>query len=76
MFYFFRKVMEALLKELRIGIVPHSMIPYTLGTLATSSPFGIVPYLKNVLSIILPLLGAIKVDSLKQAFSYGKSYLN
>lgn len=66
------QVMEALLNKLQIGVVPHYMVPHTLGTLANSNAFGVIPYLKNVLGIMLPLLGGLKSDPLKQAFSYGK----
>lgn len=64
--------MEALLKELDNGTLPHNMILYTLGTLATSNPFAVVPYVKNILSIMLPLLESVKKDTAKQAFSYGR----
>lgn len=64
--------MEALLKELsNIGTLPHNMILYTLGTLATSNPFAVVPYIKNILSTILPLMETVKKDTAKRAFSYG-----
>lgn len=64
--------MEALLKELdNNGALPHNMIFYTLGTLSTSNPFAVVPYIKNILSTILPLLEIVKKDAAKQAFSYG-----
>lgn len=65
--------MEALLKELdNNGTLPHNMIIHTLGTLATSNPFAVVPYIKNILTIIIPLLETVKKDAAKQAFSYGK----
>lgn len=67
--------METLLKKLQIGVVPHYMVPHTLGTLAATNAFGVVPYLKNVLNIMLPLLGGLKSEPLKQAFSYGMFYL-
>lgn len=67
--------MDALLKKLQIGVVPHYMVPHTLGSLAATNAFGVIPYLKNILSIMLPLLGGLKSDPLKQAFSYGKLYL-
>lgn len=66
-------MMEALLKELNSGSLPHNMILYTLGTLATSNPFAVVPYIKNILNIMLPLFDTVKKDTAKQAFSYGKN---
>lgn len=64
--------MEALLRELNSNeTLPHNMILYTLGTLATSNPFSVVPHLKSILTTILPSLETVKKDAAKQAFSYG-----
>lgn len=63
--------MDSLLGKLEAGVIPHYMVPHTLGALANANAFGVVPYLKNILSIMLPLLGGVKFDPLKQAFSYG-----
>lgn len=68
----YKQVMEVLLKKLEMGVVPHYMIPHTLGALAASNAFGVVPYLKNILNIMLPLLGGLRSDPLRQAFAYGK----
>lgn len=59
------------MKKLEAGVVPHYMVPHTLGALAHTNPYGVVPYLKNILHIILPLIGNLRVDILRQAFSYG-----
>ncbi|EFA03008.2 maestro heat-like repeat-containing protein family member 1 [Tribolium castaneum] len=64
------QVMESLLGKLEVGVIPHYMIPHTLGALANANAFGVIPYLKNILAIMLPLLGGVKFDPLKQAFSY------
>ncbi|RZC37257.1 hypothetical protein BDFB_008476, partial [Asbolus verrucosus] len=64
------QVMESLLGKLEVGVIPHYMIPHTLGALANANAYGVVPYLKNILAIMLPLLGGVKFDPLKQAFSY------
>lgn len=64
--------MEALLEKMQAGIVPHYMIPHTLGSLANTNPLAVVPYLKNILNIMLPLFGALRSDPLKQAFAFCK----
>ncbi|XP_076271212.1 maestro heat like repeat family protein c11.1 isoform X2 [Rhynchophorus ferrugineus] len=64
------QVIDALLKNLRAGVIPHYTIPHTLGSLADTNAYGVIPYLKDILNIMLPLLGGLKNDHLKQAFSY------
>lgn len=71
-FAFFCKVIEGLLKKNEAGIVPHYTLPHTLGSLASINTYGIVPYLKMILSFMIPLLGGIKTDITRQAFAYGK----
>lgn len=67
--------MDALVRKMEVGVLPHHMIPITLGSLASFNAFGVIPYLKNILSIILPLLGSIKIDYQKQAFACGTYWL-
>ncbi|KAJ8979536.1 hypothetical protein NQ317_017684 [Molorchus minor] len=64
------QVVDALLNKLEAGVIPHHMIPHTLGSLSNANANGVVPYLKNILNIILPLLGGIRTDPLKQSFSF------
>lgn len=64
--------MDSLLQKLQAGMVPHYMVPHTLGSLASANVNGVVPYLKDVFSIMLSLIGNLKTDSLKQSFSFGK----
>lgn len=52
--------------------MPHYTIPHTMGALANANAYGVIPYLKDILKIMLPLLGELKTDQLKQAFSFGK----
>lgn len=66
--------MESLLTKLEPGVIPHYMVPHTLGALANSNANAVVPYLKNILIVLLPLLGGVKADHLKQAISYGNVY--
>lgn len=65
------KVVEGLLKKTEVGSIPHYTIPHTLGSLASTNTYGVIPYLKKILSIMIPLLGGIKTDSTRQAFAYG-----
>lgn len=61
------------MKRLRAGVIPHFMIPHTLGALANANANGVVPYLKDIFNITLPLLGGCRFDPLKQSFAFGKS---
>ncbi|KAJ8916184.1 hypothetical protein NQ315_016323 [Exocentrus adspersus] len=64
------QVMDALLKKLEAGVIPHYMVPHTLGALSSTNAYGVVPYLKSIFNIILPLLPGLKTDLLRQSFSY------
>lgn len=63
--------MEGLFKKLEAGVVPHYMIPHSMGALASTNPFGVVLYLKKTLALMLPLLSSAKADNIRQAFAYG-----
>lgn len=60
-----------MLQNLQAGVIPHYTIPRTLGALANTNAYGVIPYLKDILNIMLPLLGGLKADHLKQAFAFG-----
>nr|XP_022903178.1 maestro heat-like repeat-containing protein family member 1 [Onthophagus taurus] len=64
------QIMDVLLKNFQPNVVPHYTILHTMGALASVNTFGVIPYLKTILERILPLLGMLKTDPLKQAFSY------
>ncbi|KAF5298497.1 hypothetical protein FQR65_LT01276 [Abscondita terminalis] len=64
------QVVDQLRTKLQNGKVPHYTIPYTLGSLASSNAYGIVPYLKSILEILLPIMGMIKHDYQKEAISF------
>nr|CAI5839463.1 unnamed protein product [Callosobruchus analis] len=63
-------VMDSLLKKLTAGIVPHFMIPHALGAMANTNAVGVVPYLKEIFIIILPLLSGCRAEHLKLSFAY------
>ncbi|CAG9858443.1 unnamed protein product [Phyllotreta striolata] len=64
------QVMDSLLEKLKPGVIPHHMVPHTLGALASANVRGVVPYLKDILNVILPLLGGLRTEVLKQSFSF------
>lgn len=64
--------MEGLMKKFITGTVPHYTIPHTMGALASVNAFGVIPFLKTILGTMLPMLGMLKTDFLKQSFAYGK----
>lgn len=64
--------MEGVLKKFVVGTVPHYAIPHTMGALASTNAFGVIPFLKSVLGTMLPMLGMVKTDSLKQSFAFGE----
>lgn len=63
---------DGLLKKLESGNLPHYTVPHTLASLAYANAFGLVPYLKKILGVMIPLLNQVKTDTLKQAFAFGK----
>ncbi|XP_013777980.1 maestro heat-like repeat-containing protein family member 1 [Limulus polyphemus] len=67
---FHNKVMDMLLVEFQPAILPHFFVVQTMANLATSNAFGIVPFLKAILGIMLPMLGMIKHENMKWVFSY------
>ncbi|XP_017784468.1 PREDICTED: maestro heat-like repeat-containing protein family member 1 [Nicrophorus vespilloides] len=64
------QVVDGLMGKLSAGVVPHYTVPHTLGSLASANAFGVVPYIKNILGILLPLLAGLKQDVVKQSFAY------
>lgn len=67
--------MEGVLKKFTVGTVPHYTIPHTMGALASTNAFGVIPFLKSVLGTALPMLGMLKTEPLKQSFAFGKSFI-
>lgn len=67
------KVMDGLSKQLSQGQVAHFMVMHCIGSLATANISGIIPFVRPTLETILPNLGSIKLDHVKQAYSFGES---
>ena len=67
-----KMVVEALMAHAKEGAVTHFMIMQCLGNLATENVIGVVPFIKTILSSILPQMGGIKLDHIKQSYAFGK----
>ncbi|XP_017492787.1 PREDICTED: maestro heat-like repeat-containing protein family member 1, partial [Rhagoletis zephyria] len=63
-------VMEALMAHTKEGAVAHFMVMHCLGAMATANVPDVVPFIKPILATILPNLGGIKHDHIKQAHAY------
>lgn len=70
--YHCSKVMEGLLKQMPAGQVGHFMILHCIGSLATANTCGFIQFIRPTLETILPTLSSIKMDHLKQAYSFGE----
>lgn len=70
--YHCSKVMEGLLKQLPGGQVGHFMVLHCIGSLATANTCGMIQFIRPTLETIIPTLSAIKMDHLKQAYSFGE----
>lgn len=68
------QVMDCLLSQLKPNVLPHYMIPRTMGALASHNPYATVPFIKPTLTVTIPMLGGVKQDNLKQAYSFGNCY--
>lgn len=64
--------MSGLSKQLAQGHPSHFMVLHSIGTLATANISGIIPSIKTTLETILPTLGMIKLDHVKQAYAFGE----
>lgn len=65
--------MQHLTTQLQQGQTTHFMILHTMGTLATANIPDIITFIKPTLIAILPTLGMIKLDHVKQAYAFGKN---
>lgn len=64
--------MGGLLRQFQPGVLPHYSIVHTMGTLASANVFGIVPFVKATLGMMLPMMGMLRNDAMKQVFSYSE----
>nr|XP_023029049.1 maestro heat-like repeat-containing protein family member 1 [Leptinotarsa decemlineata] len=64
------QVMDSLCGKIQSGVLPHFMVPHTFGAMASTNANGIILYLKDILAIMIPLLGGLRSDILKQSFGF------
>ncbi|KAK3746766.1 hypothetical protein QZH41_013595 [Actinostola sp. cb2023] len=62
---FDHEVMAELLDKLAPGCLPHYFVIHTLASFSTANAFGVVPFLKDILGRLLPILGMSKQDNMK-----------
>lgn len=72
--YHCSKVMEGLLKQLPGGQVGHFMVLHCIGSLATANTCGMIQFIRPTLETIIPTLSSIKMDHIKQAYSFGRIF--
>lgn len=63
-------VIQELMNSFVDGSIPHFMIMHCLGTLALANTTGSYPFIKDILKLLLPNLGGVKLDIQKEALSY------
>ncbi|KAK6041521.1 hypothetical protein COOONC_20975 [Cooperia oncophora] len=64
-------VMDAILQKFQPGLTtsPHRYIVLTMATIAEHNPFGLVPFLTDILSRTVPLLSHVRSDPLRSAWA-------
>lgn len=62
---FDHEVMAELLDKLVPGSLPHYFVVQTLASFSSSNAFGVVPFLKDILGRMLPMMGMAKQDNLR-----------
>ncbi|XP_061112015.1 maestro heat-like repeat-containing protein family member 1 [Conger conger] len=66
---YIKDVMEEILCKFQPGFLPHFFVVQTLANLSFSNVYGTVPFLGNILTTMLPMLGMTRQDNMKWAFS-------
>jgi hypothetical protein len=66
-------VLDTLIKQFEAGKLPHYFVIKTLGMFASNNGFALVPQLETILGRVLPMLGMIKLDTMKWVFTYAIS---
>uniref|UniRef100_A0A2R5LMZ7 Putative heat repeat-containing protein 7a n=2 Tax=Ornithodoros turicata TaxID=34597 RepID=A0A2R5LMZ7_9ACAR len=62
--------MEQLLAQFQPGVVPHPLILQALADLSLANPFAIVPFLKALLGMMLPILSSARHEQARWAIAY------
>ncbi|CAJ0593790.1 unnamed protein product [Cylicocyclus nassatus] len=68
---FVTHVLDAVLQKFPPGLTtsPHRYVVLTLATIAEHNPFGLVPFLTDILSRTVPLLSHVRNDALRSAWT-------
>ncbi|WKX91784.1 hypothetical protein Q1695_010092 [Nippostrongylus brasiliensis] len=68
---FVSHVMDAILQKFPPGLTtsPHRYVVLTMATVAEHNPFGLVPFLTDILSRTVPLLSHVRNDQLRSAWT-------
>ncbi|CAB3989713.1 maestro heat-like repeat-containing family member 1, partial [Paramuricea clavata] len=67
---FKHEVMSELLENLVPGTLPHYFVILTLANFAQADAFALVPFLKDILGRLLPMLLLTKQDNMKWVFAH------
>ncbi|XP_047135268.1 maestro heat-like repeat-containing protein family member 1 isoform X1 [Hydra vulgaris] len=62
---FCQEVMIEMLQKVTPGQLPHYFVILTLANLAKENVFGVVPFLKDIFSRMLSMLGTVKADNMR-----------
>lgn len=65
-------VITGLMNYLAQGQPIHFMLLHALGELSSANTTDIVQYLRRIFSTIIPTMELVKIDHLKQAYSFGE----
>ncbi|XP_059832342.1 maestro heat-like repeat-containing protein family member 1 [Hypanus sabinus] len=79
-FRFINEIIQLMMENFKQGYLPHMYKVKTLTKISTENVYGIVPFLKAILTTMIPVLIKIREDDLKSVFasamgSFSKSIL-
>ncbi|BFZ13379.1 hypothetical protein BsWGS_16418 [Bradybaena similaris] len=63
------EVMGEMLEKFQPGVLPHFFVVQTIGNLAATNVYDMVPHLTAVLGTMLPMLGLAKYDNMRWVFA-------
>ncbi|GCB76262.1 hypothetical protein scyTo_0018318 [Scyliorhinus torazame] len=79
-FRFMDQVVQLTMENFKEGHLPYVYMVKTLGKMATENVYAMVPFLKSIIGMMIPVLSGVKQDELKVVFaaalgSFSKSIL-
>lgn len=66
---FSQEVMVEMLQKIIPGTLPHYFVILTMANMAKENVFGVVPFLKDIFSRMLSMLGMAKADNIRWVFA-------